>query len=290
MPAIELDTEDKLEYNFIPAGSNGIAFRVRSANDAHLALTSTESESDPMLEVFIGGWKNTKSVIRKNRTKPDVAEADTPEILSPGEFRGFWVNWTDNVITVGREGEAAAFLSYENTEPFPINFVGLCTGWGACGSWIVDSPNVRSERSVEGSAPVWVAGQGTEMPADAMLGGEDGEMLFVGRAHHEGGLLPGKVVPSHGCCYIAWGGAEHAKAEYEVLVGTGGQWLPVSGTDIPPNALPAGESETGEPLFVGRVKHENTVTIGKVQPSHGVCYIPYGGEEVAFADYEILVA
>lgn len=45
------------------------------------------------LQVFIGGWSNSKSVIRKNRTKPDVAEADTPGILSADETRGFWIRW-----------------------------------------------------------------------------------------------------------------------------------------------------------------------------------------------------
>lgn len=50
----------------------------------------------------------------------------------------------------------------------------------------------------------------------------------------------------------------------------------------------AGETSGGEPLFVGRARHEGTVTLGKVQPSHGVCYIPYGGQEVAYDNYEIL--
>jgi len=31
------------------------------------------------------------------------------------------------------------------------------------------------------------------------------------------------------------------------------------------------------------------MTVGKVQQSHGVCYIPYGGEELSFPDYEVLV-
>lgn len=52
----------------------------------------------------------------------------------------------------------------------------------------------------------------------------------------------------------------------------------------------AGESEDGEPLFVGRAQHEGTVTVGKIQPSHGVCYISYAGQELGFADYEVLVA
>ena len=125
----ELETQDKLEYTWFPAGSSGVVFRVKAPNDGHIALSTVEAESDPMLEVFLGGWKNSKSVIRKNRTKPDVVEADTPAILDGGEFRGFWIRWTDNFITVGREGEAAAFLSYENTDAFPVKFVGVCTGW-----------------------------------------------------------------------------------------------------------------------------------------------------------------
>lgn len=91
-----------------------------------------------MYEIFIGGWSNSKSVIRKNRTKPDVVEVDTPEILSAGEFRGFWIRWYDNVITIGREGEAAAFMSYEDPDLFQVAYVGVCTGWGANGTWLLD--------------------------------------------------------------------------------------------------------------------------------------------------------
>lgn len=50
-----------------------------------------------MVEVFIGGWENSKSVIRKNRTKPDRAETPTQGILSAGEYRGFWIRWNNGV-------------------------------------------------------------------------------------------------------------------------------------------------------------------------------------------------
>lgn len=66
--------------------------------------------------------------------------------------------------------------------------------------------------------------------------------------------------------------------------------MSTSGGNIPDNAIPGGETEDGEPLFIGRVEHEGTMTIGKVQPSHSVCYIPFAGSEVAFPDYEILVS
>jgi len=292
---IELDTEDKLEYRFFPV-SNGISqFRVRAPNDAHLALCSEAKESDPMYEVFIGGWKNSKSIIRKNRTKPDVAESDTPDILNDGEFRGFWIRWSENTITVGREGEVAAFLTYEDSETIPINYVGVCTGWGASGSWIVEAaqpsaPIMTAYNLASGTGSAcWQPCSGT-LPQGAIQGGMDGEPLYIGRAQHEGAVIPGKVVPSHACCYVPWGGAENPKSEYEVLCGGAGTWVQCSGTDIPGAAFVAGSTEEGEPLLVGRVNHEGSITIGKVQQSHGVCYIPYGGQEVAYNDFEIFIS
>lgn len=289
---ITLDTVDKLEYQFYPASNGVVNFKVRAANDAHVALTSGPMESEPMLEVFIGGWKNTKSVIRKNRAKPDVCEVDTPDILNAGEFRGFWIKWIDNVITVGMEGAAAAFLSYENPDAYDINFVGVCTGWGATGSWIIeqqeDKPVVAA--LVSAGAACWVPAQNGEVPQNAVVGGADGEDMYVIRAQHEGAIIPGKLLASHGVAYVAWGGVENPKTEYEVLCDGTGTFVPVSGGEVPPNAIPAGESEDGEPLFIGRVSHEGTNTVGKVQQSHGVCYIPFGGQELAFSEYEVYVS
>jgi hypothetical protein len=62
----------------------------------------------------------------------------------------------------------------------------------------------------------WVPSQGGEIPPNAVKGGHDSEDLYVGRARHEGALIPGKIVPSHGVCYVSWGGQEHGKNEYEV--------------------------------------------------------------------------
>jgi Protein of unknown function (DUF3421) len=53
--------------------------------------------------------------------------------------------------------------------------------------------------------------------------------------------------------------------------------------------LAGGKSEGGEDLYVGRVKHDGAVTVGKVQPSHNTCYIPFYGKELGFTEYEVLV-
>jgi len=297
---IELNTPDKLEYQFYPTnGAFVFTFKVRAANDAHVALAPVAAEAEPIYEVFIGGWGNTKSVIRRNRQKPDVVEVETPEVLNAGEYRGFWIRWYDNVITVGREGEAAAFMSYDAPDLFPVSYVGVCTGWGASGSWLIDDsgPSAPSAPAMGFAAPTgtgngcWVPAANGEVPPEAMEGGVDGgDQLYIARATHEGDLIPGKLHPGHGVCYISWGGAEHGHSEYEVLCSGGGQWVPVTDNAIPPNAVPGGETADGEPLFIGRATHEGTITVGKVQPSHGCCYIPYGGEEVAYKEYEVFVS
>lgn len=137
----------------------------------------------------------------------------------------------------------------------------------------------------------WVGADSGSVPSGGMQGGDDnGEPMFVARASFEGALIPGKLVPSHGVCYVPWGGGEHGVTNYEVLCECNGNWVKCAGGSIPPNAVPGGQTEEGEPLYIGRVAHEGSVTTGKVQPSHGVCYIAYGGQELSFPDYEIFVA
>lgn len=90
-----------------------------------------------------------------------------------------------------------------------------------------------------------------------------------------------------GLCYIPFGGKEYSRNEYEVLCGAKGTWVQCSQDTIPKNAFIGGKADTGETLYIGRVKHENTLTIGKVKPSVKACIIPYKGKEFAFPDYEI---
>ncbi|XP_028164303.1 uncharacterized protein LOC114355567 isoform X2 [Ostrinia furnacalis] len=299
---MDVQTEDNLQYHFFPVSCGSVQFKVRTSNDAHVALTMGPQESDPMYEVFIGGWGNTKSVIRRNRTKPDVVEADTPQILNSGEFRGFWVRWDGGVVSAGREGELIPFMSWTDPQPFPVAFVGVCTGWGATGTWKIEAPPSAPVAAPlyssppgypgAGGAGQWIDMTGGQVPPGAVVGGQDcsGEPLYVARASHEGAVIPGKLVQSHGAAYVPWGGLEHGKPQYQVLVGGPNNWVPTNGSNIPPGAFPGGQTEDGETLFIGRVRHEGSVTTGKVQQSHGVCYISFAGQELGFPDYEILLS
>ncbi|EDW47654.1 uncharacterized protein LOC6608927 isoform X1 [Drosophila sechellia] len=129
------------------------------------------------------------------------------------------------------------------------------------------------------------------LPPYAVIGGHDSDRtpIYVGRSFHEGENLPAKVIPSKGCAYVAYGGAEHTKTHYEVLVGQGFAWVPSSSGGVPPNAVRSGTTRTGEPLYVGRGHHAGSLTVGKVHPSHGCLYIPFGGQEVRINTYEVLI-
>ncbi|KAF7282147.1 hypothetical protein GWI33_003113 [Rhynchophorus ferrugineus] len=55
------------------------------------------------------------------------------------------------------------------------------------------------------------------VPSTALRGGHDidGAEIFVGRAFHEGDWLPAKVIPDKRIAYVAYGGSEHMKHDYQ---------------------------------------------------------------------------
>lgn len=56
-------------------------------------------------------------------------------IVSSNDFKGFWLQWSNGVISCGREGEFESFMSWEDPNPFEVNAIGIYTGWGATGTW-----------------------------------------------------------------------------------------------------------------------------------------------------------
>jgi hypothetical protein len=84
----------------------------------------------------------------------------------------------------------------------------------------------------------WVKTNFDSIPSAAFPGGRDlnGDTLYVGRAEHEGSLTPGKVSKAHQGCLLPWGGEEHGKTHYEILVGSA-RWIPGTEQTIPTNAI-----------------------------------------------------
>lgn len=133
----------------------------------------------------------------------------------------------------------------------------------------------------------WIWASDGEVPPNAV---KTGEGCYLGRAFHVGSVTPGRVDPEKKACCIPWGGDEHLKKVYEVLC-TEGEFVRVTpdSTEGLLRATTAGISEQGEPLFIGRVWCDGGWVSGKVQRSHGVCYIGYRGKEMAYPEYEVFV-
>ncbi|XP_065216224.1 natterin-4-like isoform X2 [Planococcus citri] len=137
----------------------------------------------------------------------------------------------------------------------------------------------------------WVSGSHGSVPPNAVLAGRDidGAPLYVGRAFHEGDLVPCKIAPHHGAAYIPFAGGETTKHEYEVLCSANVAWQFARNGEVPHNAIVAGTTREGEKLYIGRIMHEGSLTPGKIHPSHGCLYIPFGGQEVRHHEYEVAV-
>lgn len=149
---IEFKTPDQHKYKFFPFRNGIVQFRARAKNDLFICLSGDASEKHPIIEINIGGWKNTKSMMRFNNKEPFVSECQTPNILDAEAFKGFWIRVTQSIVTVGREGIAAPFLTWDNPNPFVVNYFGVCTG-GATGSWIIGVPQMPVKDEIIVSEP-----------------------------------------------------------------------------------------------------------------------------------------
>ncbi|XP_031627268.1 uncharacterized protein LOC116343384 [Contarinia nasturtii] len=112
---------------------------------------------------------------------------------------------------------------------------------------------------------------------------------YVIRVNHNGNWIPGELIPDEGVAYICDGGAAHRYKTYEVLVDCNSKWVKASKgrIDKAADAITAGVNAHRD-FYIGRVKHEGHVRIGKVVPGIG-CIIPDGEEELVLQSYEVLV-
>ncbi|XP_072949737.1 uncharacterized protein [Epargyreus clarus] len=120
--------------------------------------------------------------------------------------------------------------------------------------------------------------------------GWDGSPLWAIRAHHNGDFVPGKLAIKHKAAYIPHAGMEVPVHHFEVLCAPANavRWANASNGQVPVGAIAAGNTQSAEPLYIGRVRHRGSVSPGKVHPSHGCCYISFSGSEISFKHYEVL--
>lgn len=108
-----------------------------------------------------------------------------------------------------------------------------------------------------------------ELPSNSIVGGreENRTPLYIIRAKFENCLLPGKFSSARQQAYISFDGREHEIVDFEILTGTRFEWLKSNETHYVSRDFPAGYDENGEILNIGRIEHDDAVTLGKIVPT-----------------------
>merc|ERR1711915_890096 len=114
-------------------------FQVRGQTDAHVLFSeegcnNCECPDCNGYEIVIGGWSNTQSVIRDAKQTQNHAVTSTPDILSPEEYREFYISLRKEGtgdqkkinVGVGKRGENP-FMSYSLDYTHPINYIGFAS-------------------------------------------------------------------------------------------------------------------------------------------------------------------
>lgn len=67
---------------------------------------------------------------------------DTPDILSCGEARSFWVSWFDDIeVGEGTEIGQQQIMSENRSAGHDVNSFQVSTGYGASGTWTINPCN-----------------------------------------------------------------------------------------------------------------------------------------------------
>ncbi|XP_058121682.1 uncharacterized protein LOC131294982 [Anopheles ziemanni] len=181
----------------------------------------------------------------------------------------------DRVCYVSIDGKERAFVEYDV-------FVGSTV-----------HPEVTNPANliVPPSTSGWVHYIFDNVPQNAVpaVSSTSEKILYIGRTNLHRRIVPGVIDPSKRTCTIVWDGRVWPKREFEVLINVNGRFVPVQNNEIPPNAFPAGQSEAGETLYIGRVILAGSTLVGNVHPSHRCCYVSDKGDAMGFLDYEIFV-
>lgn len=119
-----------------------VVFYVRACNDAHIGLFKSRPSPkiNSFYEIVIGGWGNTKSVIRDRRQRKPKVEHNG-NMLNCNVYRQFWISWQGQRLKVGQGNELykKTFMELNMRFNYDVRYVAITTGFGSEGNWIFEA-------------------------------------------------------------------------------------------------------------------------------------------------------
>ncbi len=120
--------------------------KFRATNDAHIGLfwgprrtdAGAVDTSSEFYEIVLGGWGNTKSVIRETSQGPNQVEVGGAVCAGMDTWVTVTVAFTGGntvVVYMGDIPGENVFMQWTDPTPKKVNHVAVMTGWGGEGYW-----------------------------------------------------------------------------------------------------------------------------------------------------------
>ncbi|VDH89713.1 Hypothetical predicted protein [Mytilus galloprovincialis] len=118
-------------------------FEIEACHDAFILLSaSIDLKSQDFYEICIGGSSNQITSLRRKYNDFNQLMISTPNILGCTEKSTFEIRWTlDGTIHLVKETVVGTetIIDWTDSIPLLIQGVGIMTGWGSDGIWIIES-------------------------------------------------------------------------------------------------------------------------------------------------------
>ena len=119
---------------------NHVKLSIMAAHDAAIVLSEQPTESlvgNKFVEFTLGGWENTKSIIRVQTTSDENGKVATPNLLNEDNFQDFWLTWNSTGVEVG----IGCIVGQNTLMPKNVsviinyNYMGIFSGYGSGSQW-----------------------------------------------------------------------------------------------------------------------------------------------------------
>ncbi|CAH2098231.1 unnamed protein product [Euphydryas editha] len=138
-----VDDVDRRDIRSDPSIVFEMHLAILAASNGHILLSSVSrpDASDPVYEIVVGGGANKFTELRGNLKRNARASAKTVGILSPVNFRAFYIKITeDGLIEFGQEGEILPIISYQDMDPLTVRYFSFAAWNGVEAKFLYDCP------------------------------------------------------------------------------------------------------------------------------------------------------
>ncbi|XP_076112030.1 uncharacterized protein LOC143080186 [Mytilus galloprovincialis] len=127
--------------------NDSINFKVKASRNVQVALMSSNTDQDPLHEIVLGGWVNSKSVIRDSKEGVALA-THGGQVLNQTEYRKFYINWRDGRIRVENGSKATIMEWTDTSSPLKIRNIGISTRGGSTGNWKFSCKGIQEQENI----------------------------------------------------------------------------------------------------------------------------------------------